>query len=146
MNKLSIIFAIFFLVGCNPIPFHRTCNVPQFDSKENVLEVSYFDTTGYFEDYCPNGVPEKFTYRINNHASIGVRIRNNWIDLMPIENGVPFKLNGTGIRTLNFEGYTQAVRIDALANNTLVLTLPNSELIKIGYKFVECTCVSYDAI
>ena len=146
MTKLIIISAVFLLVGCNPIPFHRTCDVPQFDSKENILEISYFNTTGYFEGYCPGGVPEKFTYSVNDNAHIGVRIRGSWIDLMPIENGVPFKLKGTGVRSLDFEGYTQSVRIDGLVNNTLVLILPNSELINMGYNSVECTCVSYDAI
>jgi len=146
MNRLIIIIAISFLVGCNPIPFHRDCDVPKFDLTENIIDVSPFDSSGYFEDYCPAGTPEIFTYRINDLASIGVRIRGDWIDLMPLDNGVPFKVSGAAVRSLSFEGYTQSARISELNEGKLILTLPNKEIIEMNFKFVGCTCVYYDAI
>lgn len=145
MNRLIIIAALF-LVGCNPIPFHRTCDVPKFEISESVTGVQYFDSTGYFSDYCPDETPEKFTYMVNEHISIDVRIRGDWIDLMPLNNGSPIELSGPSLRPINFEGYTQAARIDSLNQGKLILILPSQITIEMNFRFIDCTCAYYDAI
>jgi hypothetical protein len=146
MNKLRIIILSSLLAGCSPFPVHYPCDTPKFTIGDSTKDISYFDTSGYFEKFCPAGVAERFTYHLNENTKVTVRVRGEWIDLKPIRDGVPIKLTGIGIRELDFEGYTQAVRVDALANNTLSLFFPNSESINIKFNLVECTCVTYDAI
>lgn len=147
MNKLRIILlSLLFVGGCNPLPVHYPCKTPKFTISDNSKDISYFNTSGYFEKFCSTEVPERFTYYLNKNIKVIVRVRGEWIDLKPIKDGVSFKLAGKGIRDINFEGYTQAVRVDALASNTLTLLFPNSKPINIKFNLIECTCVTYDAI
>lgn len=146
MNKFRIIVLSSLLAGCSPFPIQYPCETPKFIVGDNSEDISYFDTSGYFEKFCPTEVPERFTYHLNGNTKVTVRVRGEWIDLKPIKNGAPFKLTNKGILDMDFEGYTQAVRVDALVSNTLTLFLPSSESIKIKFNLVKCNCVTYDAI
>lgn len=134
------------LVGCSPFPIHYTRDVPKFSLSEKIESVSYFDTNGYFEEFCPTKVPEQLTYRIDENIKVTIRVRGDWLDLKPIKNGVPFKLAGEGLRELDYEGYTQSLRTESLANNTLILSVPGTTKINIQFDLVKCTGVTYDAI
>ena len=142
----KIIILCFLLVGCSPIPIHYACETPKFALIAKSTDTSYFDSRGYFEKFCPEGVPEKFSYTVNEDTNVVIRVRGEWIDLKPIKRGVPFKLQGKGIRVLDFEGYTQSVRVDSLIDHTLTLSTRDQELVELRFGLVECTCVTYDAI
>jgi len=146
MDLLRIIILSLLLVGCSPFPVQYPCDTPKFTISDKSKDISYFDTSGYFEKYCPAKVPERFTLHLNENTKVTVRVRGEWIDLMPIKNGAQYKVTGKEIRDMEFEGYTQAIRVDALENNTLTLSFTDSESININVSLVKCTCVTYDAI
>lgn len=146
MKNIRVIILSLFLVGCSPFPIHYACETPKFAPADKSKDASYFDANGYFEKFCPEGVPERFTFIINESTNVIVRVRGEWIDLRPLKNGTPFKLLGNGIRDIDFEGYTQAIRVGALVDGTLNLRASDKVLVNIKFNLVECTCVTYDAI
>ncbi len=146
MKYCRIILLSLLLVGCSPIPVHYACETPRFILTIKSKEISYFDANGYFEKYCHEGVPEQFRQIIDENTNVTVRVRGEWIDLKPMKNGEPFKLQGEGVRNIDFEGYTQAVRVDSIVDSTLSLSTPGNEQVNIEFSIVKCTCVTYDAI
>ena len=146
MKKFIALITSSLISGCSPFPIHYDCDLPKFSVADKVKHETYFDQSGYFEKFCSEEVMEKFSYQVNNEIDIIVRVREEWLDLKPLKNNVAFKLASSEIRDLNFAGYTQAIRIDALKANSFSATLPDSTQIDIAFNLAQCTCVTYDAI
>jgi len=151
--KLRLILVLAFVtvgcVACNPFPYRSECLKPSFVASKQIQVSEYFDEWGYFEDYCPHELPKEFTYSIDEHVSVGIRVGRGELYLSPTENGQPTEIlaaPGGMVRKINTEGYTQMIILSEQKDQSLSFRIPGRGVTRLDFDLVKCTCVSFDAI